>query len=69
MIDTYFERERSYTLLSIKQRDTMKPQVTRRVIITYKDVMYELPHKLPNGLRFRILGNLEISGKQLDFIE
>ena len=69
MIDTYFERERSYTLLSIKQRDTMKPQVTRRVIITYKDVMYELPHELPNGLRFRILGNLEISGKQLDFIE
>ena len=25
--------------------------------------MYQLPHKLPNDLRLRILGNKEISGK------
>ena len=30
--------------------------------------MYELPHKLPNDLRLKI-GNYEISGKCLNFIE
>ena len=33
------------------------PQVKRWVIITYKNDMYELPHKLPNDLRLRILAN------------
>ena len=27
------------------------------IVITYKHGMYELPHELPNDLRFRILGN------------
>ena len=38
-------------------------------IITYKHGTYELPHELPNNLRIRILGNQEISGKYLNFIE
>ena len=33
------------------------PQVKRCAIITYKHGIYELPHKLPNNLRLRILGN------------
>ena len=32
-------------------------QVKRYAIITYKDDIYEFPHKLPNDLRLRILGN------------
>ena len=38
-------------------------------IITYKHGIYELPHKLPNDLRLRILGNYKRSGKCLNFIE
>ena len=34
-----------------------------------KHDIYELPHKLPNDLRLRILGNYEISGKSQNFIE
>ena len=36
------------------------PQVKRWAIITYKHGIYELPHELPNDLRFRIrkLGNV-----------
>ena len=45
------------------------PQVKRCAIITYKHGIYELPHELPNNLRLRILGNLEILGKHLNFIE
>ena len=33
------------------------PQVKRIVIISNKNVLYELPHELPNYLRLRILGN------------
>ena len=44
-------------------------QVKRRAIITYKRGIYELPHELLNNLRLRILGNEEISGKCLNFIE
>ena len=32
-------------------------QVKRRVIISNKDGIYELPHELPNDLRLRILRN------------
>ena len=32
-------------------------QVKRSVIISNKHGIYELPHKLPNDLRLRILGN------------
>ena len=47
----------------------LSPQVKRYAIITYKHDLYELPDKLPNDLTLRILGNLEISGKCLNFIE
>ena len=33
------------------------PHMKRRTIITYKHVIYELPHELSNDLRLRILGN------------
>ena len=33
------------------------PQAKRCAIIIYKHGMYELPHKLPNDLRLRILEN------------
>ena len=33
------------------------PQVKRRVIISNKHGMYELPHELPNDLRLKILQN------------
>ena len=47
----------------------LSPQVKQWAIITYKPGIYESPHKLPNDLRLRILENLEISGKCLNFIE
>ena len=33
-------------------------QVKRWAIITYKHGMYKLPHKLPNQLKLRKLGNI-----------
>ena len=33
------------------------PQVKRRVIISNKHGIYELPHELPNDLRLKILQN------------
>ena len=47
----------------------LSPQVKRCTIITYKHSIYELPHELPKDLRLRILGNEEILGKGLNFIE
>ena len=44
------------------------PQAKKSVIISNKHSTYELPHQLPNDLRFRIL-ILEISGKSQKFIE
>ena len=41
----------------------------RCAIITYKDGIYELPHKLPKDLRLRILRNKEILVKCLKFVE
>ena len=38
-------------------------------IITDKHGRYKLPHELPNNLKLRILGNWEILGKCLNFIE
>ena len=35
----------------------LSPQVKRLAIITYKYSISELPHKLPNDLRLRMLGN------------
>ena len=45
------------------------PQVKRYAIITCKHDIYELSLELPNQLRLRILGNMEISGKRLNLIE
>ena len=36
----------------------LSPQVKRWAIVTYKHGIYELPHKLPNDLRLRKLGNI-----------
>ena len=44
-------------------------QVKQCVIITYFYGIYELPHKLRNDLRLRILGNQVISGNCLNCIE
>ena len=33
------------------------PQVQRKIIISNKQGIYELPYELPNDLRLRILGN------------
>ena len=41
----------------------LSPQVKRCAIITYKHGVYHLPHELLNDLRFRILGNQQISGQ------
>ena len=35
----------------------LSAQVKRCAIITHKNMVYELPHKLPNVLRPRTLGN------------
>ena len=40
-----------------------QPQVKRNVISSIANMVYELPHELPNNLRLRILGNKEILGK------
>ena len=47
----------------------ISPQVKRYAIIIYKIAMCELPNKLLIDLRLRILGNYEVSGKFLNFIE
>ena len=36
----------------------LSPQVKPCAIITYKHGIYKLPHKLPNDLRLRKLGNI-----------
>ena len=36
----------------------LSPQVKRWAIITYKHGIYEFPHKFPNVLRLRKLGNI-----------
>ena len=35
-------------------------------LVTYTHGIYDLPHELPNDLRFRIVENYEISGKCLN---
>ena len=47
----------------------LAPQVKQSVIISNKDVTYELPRGLPNDLRIWILENYEISEKSKNFIE
>ena len=43
------------------------PQMKRCAIIAYKHRIYELPQELSNVLTLRILGNLDILGKCLNF--
>ena len=45
------------------------PQVKRNVISSIANMVYELPHELPNDLRLRILGNKEILGKSRIWVE
>ena len=47
----------------------LSPQVKRCAIITDEHVIHELSQALPKDLRLTILGNREISGKCLNFIE
>ena len=47
----------------------LSPQKKRWEIIAYKHGIYKLPHELLNDFRLRILENLEISGKWLNFID
>ena len=47
----------------------LSPQVKQCAIINYEHGTYELPHELPNDLRLSIVGNYEILGKRLNFIE
>ena len=54
---------------SMFDRIFFSPQMKRWAIIIYKHGIYELPHELPNALRLKILGKLEISGKCLNHIE
>ena len=44
-------------------------ELKQSVIISDKHGIYELPHELPNNLRPRIMGNYEISGNCLNFME
>ena len=45
------------------------PQVKQGAIIAYKHCIYKLPDELLNDLRLKILGNKEISGNCLNYIE
>ena len=45
----------------------LSPQVKPWAIIIYKHGIHELPQELPNDLRVRNLGHLEIPGKHLKF--
>ena len=47
----------------------LSPQVKRSVIISNKQGVYRLVHKLLNNLRLSILGNKEKPGKSQDLLE
>ena len=47
----------------------LSPQVKRSAIISNKQGVYKLPHKLPNDLRLRILANKEKSGESPNLLE
>ena len=76
-----FEKEvepgrKKATIMEIILRDflmfhqiLLSPRVKRNSIISNKQSVYELPHKLPNDLRLRILGNKEKSGKSQNLLE
>ena len=47
----------------------LSPQVKRSLITNNKHIIYQLPYKLPNDLRLRVLVKYEISGKCQNFKE
>ena len=47
----------------------LSPQVKRSGIISNKQDLYKLPHKLLNDLRLRILENKEKSGESPNLLE
>ena len=47
----------------------LSPQVKQNVISINKQGVSELPHELLNNLRFKILGNMEKSGKSGNMLE
>ena len=47
----------------------LSPQVKPNAVISNKQSLYELPHKLPNYLGLRILGNEAKSGKSQNLLE
>ena len=47
----------------------LSPQVKRSAIISNKQGVYELPHKLLNDLILRILANKEKSGESPNLLE
>ena len=47
----------------ISQYRSDLPQVKGNLIFSIANLVYELPHELPNDLRFRILGNWKILEK------
>ena len=47
----------------------LSPQVKRSVIISNKQGVYRLAHKLLNNLRLSILGNKEKPGKSQNLLE
>ena len=47
----------------------LSPQVKRSVIISNKQGVYKLVHKLLNNLRLSILGNKEKPGKSQNLLE
>ena len=44
-------------------------KVNRNVVSIIADLVYELPHQLPNDLRFKILGKKKILGKPQIWVE
>ena len=44
-------------------------KVNRNAVSSIADLVYELPHQLPNDLRFRILGKKKILGKSQIWVE
>ena len=45
------------------------PKVKRDLISSIINFVYELPHKMPNNLTLRMLGNYEILGKPQNWVE
>ena len=58
---------RNFTTSWLQRSDS--PQVKRNVISSIENLVYKLPHKFPNNLRLRTLGNKETLGKFQIWVE